>query len=147
MNHIDRSPVDVFCQRMSALASALKSPLPTIDHTVGTWGRITELPSQLVPFINHIERSPVLVFCQSILIAGPAAAAERLLLPEPPKGRASGPLPLVGPGAGKLTLIGPGSGACKLIGPGAGTPIPVGELEGGRGAVGGDSLQERSPIP
>jgi hypothetical protein len=87
----------------------------------------------------------VLVFCHSIRIAGAAARAERLLLAEPTKGRASGRLVLIGPAAGKLALIAPAPGACKLIGPAAGTPIVLGELEGERGAVGGESVQERSP--
>jgi hypothetical protein len=41
MNQIERSPVVVFCQTMSALPSALKSPDPAIDHAGGTVGRIT----------------------------------------------------------------------------------------------------------
>jgi hypothetical protein len=97
----------------------------------------------------------VLVFCQSNRIAGPEAATERLLLAEPKKDRASDRLVLIDPAAGKLALIapatgackliGPAAGACKLIGPAAGTPIELGELEGERGAVAGESSQERSP--
>jgi hypothetical protein len=49
------------------------------------------------------------------------------------------------PGGWELPLIAPATGACKLIGPGAGTPIAIGALEGERGAVVGESLQERSP--
>jgi hypothetical protein len=103
----------------------------------------------------QIERSPVLVFCQSIRVAGPVPTAERLTLADPKRGCASARFVLIGPAAGKFALIapaagacrliGPAAGACKLIDPAAGTPIALGEFEGERGAVVGESLQERSP--
>src|SRR2546423_13989537 len=85
------------------------------------------------------------MFCQSICIAGPAAAAERLILGEPTKGRPSGRLVLIAPAIGLFVLIAPLTGACKLMGPAAGTPIELGALARERGAVGSESLQERSP--
>jgi hypothetical protein len=70
MNQIERSPVTVFCQTMSALPSPLKSADATIDHAVGVEGRAANEPSHVAPFMIHIERSPVEVFCQRRRIAG-----------------------------------------------------------------------------
>src|SRR5215210_3039296 len=49
-------------QRMSAVPSPLKSPLPTIDHP-GAEPRLTPLATW-VPFINHTTPWEVEVFCQ-----------------------------------------------------------------------------------
>jgi hypothetical protein len=109
MNQIDLSPVDVFCHRMSAFPSPLKSPVPAIDHAVGTCGKMTAL-LYVEPFINQIERSPVLVFCQSIRINGAAVADS-----EPARGAAVGEATLRVLAAGALALSGPATGEAMLI--------------------------------
>src|SRR6266550_2863789 len=106
MNQIDRSPVLVFCQTMSAWPSALKSP--------------------------------VLVFCQSIRIAG-AVRAEALAWEN---GAAAGRPTLNDPAGGLLTLIPPAAGPYMLMWLAAGT---ASVLFFALGAVGGESVQERSP--
>src|SRR6266496_839783 len=65
MSQITRSPVTLFCQRMSGLPSALKSPDPTMFHEVPTTPKLTLL-LRLVPFMSQITRSPVTLFCQRI---------------------------------------------------------------------------------
>src|SRR6266550_2760650 len=102
MNQIDLSPVTVFCQTMSGLLSALKSPTPAIDQTVGTTGNRAALPSQLVPCISHIERSPLFAFCHSNRTGGPATTA------------AATPTAACDPPPGKFALSSPASGTCVL---------------------------------
>src|SRR6267378_2774221 len=63
MNQIATSPF-VSCQRISLLPSPLKSPVPTIFHTLGG---AFPTPADWVtwaPFISQIATSPVVVFCQ-----------------------------------------------------------------------------------
>src|SRR2546423_4016789 len=95
----------------------------------------------MMPFISQIERSPVEVFCQSMRIAG-ATTVDAV---EPAKGTALGEDELSALATGTLVLREPATGACKLIGPARGTPMALAALAGERGAVGGESLQERSP--
>src|SRR3954471_15675479 len=129
MNQIDRSPVVVFCQRMSPSPSALKSPLPAIDHAVGTTGSSAALPSQLVPLINHIERSPVRAFCQSIRIGRPADGASWLAaIPDGDLGE----LMLNAPPSAALALRTPGGAPLRLIGPTAGSEREVAARSGPR---------------
>src|SRR5438094_58351 len=63
MSQIRRWPEELFCQRMSALASPLKSPEPAMLHDVATVPKLTEDLSA-VPFMSQIRRWPVEVFCQ-----------------------------------------------------------------------------------
>ena len=63
MNQIERSPVVVFCQTMSALPSALKSPEPAIDHAVGTWGRDDVAPVPASP-VHQPDRA---ITCARVL--------------------------------------------------------------------------------
>src|SRR5438034_10173476 len=63
MSQIRRCPVELFCQRMSALASPLKSPEPAMLHDVATNPKLT-LEVRAVPFMSQITRWPVEVFCQ-----------------------------------------------------------------------------------
>src|SRR4029453_810866 len=64
MSQITRWPVEVFCQRMSALPSPLKSPEPAMLHDVPTVPKLTK-DSNVVPFMIQITRWPVELFCQS----------------------------------------------------------------------------------
>src|SRR3954467_12020742 len=140
MNQIDRSPVDVFCQRMSAWPSALKSPEPAIDQMVGTCGRMAALPSHDAPCINQRERSPVEMFCQIRRTDGPADASSF----SPPFG-AGGELELRAPGTAPFALRVPALGECRLIGPGTGAMlVVVGAEMLARGRPVGSSRQERS---
>jgi len=84
----------------------------------------------------------VLVFCQRIRIEAetPADAEARER-----EGEAVGEDALSALATGTLPLSAPTTGACKLIDPAAGTAIALGALEDERGAVGDDSVQERSP--
>src|SRR5438034_1226508 len=63
MSQIKRCPVELFCQRMSALPSPLKSPEPAMLHDVGTVPNLT-VDVCAVPFMSQITRCPVELFCQ-----------------------------------------------------------------------------------
>src|SRR4051812_17518417 len=141
MNQIERSPVDVFCQRMSAWPSPLKSPEPAIDQTVGTCGSMAALPSHAAPCINQRERSPVEMFCQIRRTEGPAEASSFA----PPFG-AGGELKLRAPGTAPFALRIPAFGECRLIGPGTGAMLVVvgAEMLTGRTPVGSSRQERRS---
>jgi hypothetical protein len=81
------------------------------------------------------------VFCQIIRIAG-VGNAKLLVAMEPAVKAADGNLVLIGPATGPCALKGPATGPCRLIGPAAGIAAP---RENARGAVGCESVQERSP--
>src|SRR5437763_16619989 len=85
MIQILRSPVALFCQRMSAWPSPLKSLEPAMLHAVATVGKLT-LPAYVVPLMIQILRSPVALFCQRISawpspLKSPASAITH---PDPP---------------------------------------------------------------
>ncbi len=63
MSKITRWPVEVFCQRMSALPFRLKSLEPAMLHDVGTVPKLT-VDVCVVPFMSQIRHWPVEVFCQ-----------------------------------------------------------------------------------
>src|SRR5437773_10532717 len=65
MIQILRSPVTLFCQRMSALPSPLKSPELAMLHAVHSVGKLT-MEVVVVPFMILILRSPVTLFCQRL---------------------------------------------------------------------------------
>ncbi len=65
MSEITRWPVEVFCQRMSALPSRLKSLEPAMLHAVAMVPKLTT-DWITVPFMSQITRWPVEVFCQRI---------------------------------------------------------------------------------
>src|ERR1700733_7657714 len=59
ISQIAISPVEVLRHRMSAMPSPLKSPVPTMDHAVGTLPRPEVLGLRMVvPFISQIAKSP-----------------------------------------------------------------------------------------
>src|SRR5260370_21683802 len=61
MNQIATLPL-VSCQRMSLLPSPLKSPVPTIFHTLGGAFPTPAACVTCAPFISQIATSPVAVF-------------------------------------------------------------------------------------
>src|SRR5438876_8525335 len=63
MSQITRCPVELFCQRMSALPSPLKSLEPAMLHDVPTVPKLT-VDVCVVPFMIQIKRCPVELFCQ-----------------------------------------------------------------------------------
>src|SRR5439155_9180749 len=63
MSQITRCPVELFCQRMSALPSPLKSLEPAMLHDVATNPKLT-LDVRAVLFMSQITRCPVELFCQ-----------------------------------------------------------------------------------
>src|SRR5438876_6719638 len=63
MSQITRWPLKLFCQRMSALPSPLKSLEPAMLHDVATNPKLT-LEVRVVPFMSQITRWPVELFCQ-----------------------------------------------------------------------------------
>src|SRR5438046_7104489 len=63
MIQIRRWPVELFCQRMSALPSPLKSLEPAMLHDVATNPKLT-LDVCVVPFMSQIRRWPVELSCQ-----------------------------------------------------------------------------------
>src|SRR5437660_6689692 len=63
MSQITRCPVELFCQRMSALPSPLKSLEPTMFHDVATVPKLT-VDVCVVPFMSQIRRWPVDLSCQ-----------------------------------------------------------------------------------
>ena len=54
MSQIPRWPVTVFCQRMSALPSPLKSPEPAMLHDVPTVPKSTK-DRNVMPFMGQIR--------------------------------------------------------------------------------------------
>src|SRR5438876_8121974 len=62
MSQITRWPLKLFCQRMSALPSPLKSLEPAMLHDVATNPKLTA-EVRVVPFMSQIARAPE-VFCQ-----------------------------------------------------------------------------------
>src|SRR6266480_3956102 len=77
MIQILRSPVALFCQRMSALPSPLKSPEPAMLHAVHSVGKLT-LEVRVVPFMIQILRSPVTLFCQRMSALPSPLKSDRL---------------------------------------------------------------------
>src|SRR6059058_5084041 len=63
MSQITRCPVELFCQRMSALPSPLKSLEPAMLHDVATNPKLTA-EVRAAPFMSQIKRCPVELFCQ-----------------------------------------------------------------------------------
>src|SRR5438876_9059692 len=58
MSQITRWPVELFCQRMSALPSPLKSPVPAMLHDVATNPKLS-VEIRMVPFMSQITRGSV----------------------------------------------------------------------------------------
>src|SRR5438874_13190403 len=95
MSQMARAP-ELFCQRMSAWPSPLKSPEPTIFQEVATDGRKMLLP-KVVPFMSQRAREPE-VFClrtsalpsplKSLFMAGGAEDTVLKTLILQPAGRA-----------------------------------------------------------
>src|SRR5438552_18973346 len=67
MSQITRWPVELFCQRMSALPSPLKSLEPAMLHDVATNPKLT-LEVRAVLFMSQITRWPVELFCQRMSV-------------------------------------------------------------------------------
>src|SRR5205085_9283168 len=65
IHHTATSPVAVFCSRMSARPSLLKSPAPTAFHKVP--GDATSAPEVMVVLLmNQMAISPVMLYCSSM---------------------------------------------------------------------------------
>src|SRR6266550_2060213 len=79
MSHISRSPVDLFCQRISRLPSPLKSPLATIFHALAIVPKLTSA-IRVVPLMSHTDRRPVASFCnrRSVSPSPSKSAAETI---------------------------------------------------------------------
>jgi len=90
---IPRSPVEVFCQRMSVCPSPLKSPVPAICQAVGTPGSETQ-PVIVCRSSDRFRAHRVDVFCQRMSVWPPP-----LKSPVPRSAKRS-----VGPGATHPTV-------------------------------------------
>src|SRR5438094_869747 len=77
MSQIKRCPVELFCQRMSALPSPLKSHEPAMLHDVVTVPKLT-VDVCAVPFMSQITRCPVELFCQRMSALPSPLKSDRL---------------------------------------------------------------------